>query len=62
MVPFNATNYHDWVSHMRLHMHDLRLWMFLTGDLVCPTCPTAPTSPVIPEKATDEELLANYDD
>jgi hypothetical protein len=47
---------------MRLHMHDLRLWMFLTGDLVCPTCPTAPTSPVIPEKATDEELLANYDD
>lgn len=48
-----------WVPHMRLHMHDFRLWEFLISDLLCPT---APTSPLILEKATYEELLANYGD
>lgn len=48
-----------WVPHMRPHMHDFRLWEFLISDLLCPT---APTSPLILEKATYEELLANYGD
>jgi hypothetical protein len=64
-VLFNGTNYHDWVSRMRLHMRRLRLWDFLTSELPCPPSPLAPAQPVISEKTTaaeKERLLANYDD
>jgi hypothetical protein len=64
-VLFNGTNYHDWVSHMHLHMHDLRLWNFLTGELPFPSSPSAPAQPMIMEKITTAEkevLLTDYDD
>jgi hypothetical protein len=50
---------------MRLHMHSLRLWDFLTDELLCPPCPSAPTEPVILDKTTiaeNEKLLADYED
>ncbi|WVZ80634.1 hypothetical protein U9M48_028093 [Paspalum notatum var. saurae] len=62
---FNGTNYRVWVPRMRWHMHGLRLWDFLTGQLPCPPCPSAPARPTVPDKATDEakdKLLADYDD
>jgi hypothetical protein len=63
-VLFNGTNYHDWVPRMRLHMHGLRLWDFLTSELPCPPSPSAPAQPVISEKTTaaeKERLIADYD-
>jgi hypothetical protein len=48
--------------HACVYMCGLRLWEFLTSDSLCPTCPTTHTSQVILKKATDEELLADYDD
>jgi hypothetical protein len=62
---FNGTNYRDWVPRMHLHMHGLRLWDFLTGELPCPPSPSAPAQPVISEKTTaaeKEQLLADYED
>jgi hypothetical protein len=50
---------------MRLHMHGLRLWNFLTGELPCPPSPLAPAQPMISEKTTaakKEKLIADYDD
>jgi hypothetical protein len=50
---------------MRLHMHGLRLWDFLTGELPCPPSPSAPAQPVISEKTTaaeKQQLLADYED
>jgi hypothetical protein len=50
---------------MRLHMHGLHLWEFLTGELPCPPPPSVPTQSVISEKTTiveKERLIANYDD
>jgi hypothetical protein len=50
---------------MRLHMRDLRLWDFLTGELSCPPSPSAPAQPVISEKTTTaekEQLLTDYKD
>jgi hypothetical protein len=64
-VLFNGTNYRDWVPLMRLHMHGLRLWDFLMGELPCPPSPLAPAQPVISEKTTaaeKEQLLADYED
>jgi hypothetical protein len=64
-VLFNGTNYRDWVPHMHLHMHELRLWDFLTGELPYPLSPSAPAQSVISEKTTTaekEKLLANYED
>jgi hypothetical protein len=64
-VLFNGTNYRDWVPRMRLHMHGLRLWDFLMGELPCPLSPSAPAQPVISEKTTTaekERLLADYED
>ena len=49
-VLFNGTNYRDWVPRMRIHMHGLRLWEFLTSELTCPSCPTAPPCPELPQK------------
>jgi hypothetical protein len=49
---------------MRLHMRDLRLWDFLTGELSCLPRPSAPTELVIIEKTTTvekEKLLTDYD-
>jgi hypothetical protein len=49
---------------MRLHMHGLRLWDFLTGELPYPPSPSAPAQPVISEKTTaaeKERLLADYE-
>jgi hypothetical protein len=62
---FNGTNYHDWLLHMHLHMHSLRLWEFLTGELPCPLSTLAPAQPLIMERTTaveKEVLLTNYDD
>jgi hypothetical protein len=62
---FDGTNYCDWVPRMRLHMHGLRLWDFLTGEIPCPPRPSTPTAPVITERTTavdKENLLADYDD
>jgi hypothetical protein len=64
-VLFNSTNYHDWVPRMRLHMHELRLWDFLTGELPCPPSPSAPAHLVISEKtpaAEKEKLLGDYEE
>jgi hypothetical protein len=64
-VLFNGTNYRDWVPRMHLHMRDLRLWDFLTGELPCPPRPSAPAKPVIAEKTTaaeKEKFLADYED
>jgi hypothetical protein len=64
-VLFDATNYRDWVSHMRLHMHSLQLWDFLMGELPCLSRPSAPAEPVITEKTTTtekEKLLGDYED
>jgi hypothetical protein len=64
-VLFNGTNYRDWVPCMRLHMRELRLWDFLTGELPCPSSPSAPAQPMISEKtiaAERERLLADYED
>jgi hypothetical protein len=50
---------------MRLHMHGLRLWDFLTGELPYPPSPSAPAQLVISEKTTaaeKERLLADYED
>jgi hypothetical protein len=50
---------------MRMHMHRLHLWDFLTGELPCPSSPSTPAQPVISEKTTaaeKEQLLANYED
>jgi hypothetical protein len=50
---------------MRLHMHDLRLWDFLSGELLCSPRPLAPTEPMITEKTTvaeKEKLLTDYED
>jgi hypothetical protein len=55
LVLFNGTNYHDWVPRMRLHMHGLRLWDFLTGELPCPPSPSVSAQPVISEKTTIAE-------
>jgi hypothetical protein len=65
LVLFNGTNYRDWVPHMRLHMRELHLWDFLTGELPYPSSPSAPAQPVISEKtiaAEKERLLADYED
>jgi hypothetical protein len=64
-VLFDGINYHDRIPHMRLHMHSLRLWDFLTDELLCPPCPSAPAEPVILDKTTiaeNEKLLADYED
>jgi hypothetical protein len=64
-VLFNGTNYRDWVPRMRLHMRGLRLWDFLTGELLCPLSPSAPAQLVISENTTaaeKEQLLADYED
>jgi hypothetical protein len=64
-VLFNGTNYRDWVSRMRLHIHGLRLWDFLTGEFPCLPSPSAPAQPVISKKTTaaeKEKLLADYED
>jgi hypothetical protein len=50
---------------MHLHMHELRLWDFLTGEFPCPPSPSAPAQPMISEKITAVEkkkLLADYED
>jgi hypothetical protein len=50
---------------MHLHMRELRLWDFVTGELPCPPSPSAPAQPVISEKTTaaeKERLLADYKD
>jgi hypothetical protein len=65
LVLFNGTNYRDWVPRMRMHMCDLCLWDFLTGELPCPPSPSTPAQPVISEKTTvaeKEQLLADYED
>jgi hypothetical protein len=62
---FDGTNYYDWVPRMRLHMHGLWLWDFLTGELPCLPRPSAPADPMITEKTTvteKEKLLADYED
>jgi hypothetical protein len=64
-VLFNGTNYHDWISHMRLHIYGLYLWDFLTGELPCLPSPSAFAQLVISEKTTTaekEKLLADYED
>jgi hypothetical protein len=64
-VLFNGTNYRDWIPRIHLHMHGLRLWDFLTGELLCPPSPSTPAQPVISEKTTaaeKERLLADYED
>jgi hypothetical protein len=55
LVLFNGTNYHDLVPRMHLHMHELHLWDFLTGELPCLPSPSPPTQPVISEKTTTTE-------
>jgi hypothetical protein len=63
-VLFNGTNYSDWIPHMRLHMHELRLWDFLTGELPFPLSPLAPAQPVLSKKTTTtekEKILADYE-
>jgi hypothetical protein len=50
---------------MRLHMRELRLCDFLTGELPCLPSPSAPAQPVISEKTTaaeKENLLVDYED
>jgi hypothetical protein len=64
-VLFNGTNYRDWVPCTRLHMHRLRLWDFLTGELPCPPSPLVPVQPVISDKTTaakKERLIVDCDD
>jgi hypothetical protein len=61
---FNDTNYHDWVTRMRLHMRGLQLWDFRTGELPYLPSPSAPAQPVISKKTTaaeKERLIADYD-
>jgi hypothetical protein len=50
---------------MRLHMRELRLWNFLTGEFSYSSSTSAPAQPVISEKtiaADKERLLADYED
>jgi hypothetical protein len=50
---------------MHLHMCELHLWDFLTGELPYPSSHSAPAQPVISEKTTaaeNERLLADYED
>jgi hypothetical protein len=57
---FNGTNYCDWVPHM----HGLRLWEFLMGELPCPPSPSAPAQSVISTKTTvaeKEMIITDYD-
>jgi hypothetical protein len=63
-VLFDGINYHDWVPYMHLHMHNLRLWNFLTCELPCPPHPSAPVEPVIIVKTTvaEEKLHTDYED
>jgi hypothetical protein len=65
LVLFDGTNYHDWVTRMRLHMRGLWLWDFLMGELSCPPCPLAPAEPMITEKTTaakKKKLFVDYED
>jgi hypothetical protein len=64
-VLFDGINYHDCVSHMRLHMRGLQLWDFLMSELPCLPHPSTPSEPVITKKtiaAEKEKLLTDYED
>lgn len=52
-VLFNGTKYRNWVPRLCLHMRDLCLWEFLTGDIPCPAPPVPPVKPTIPDTAAE---------
>jgi hypothetical protein len=63
-VLFNGTNYSDWIPRIRLYMHGLRLWDFLTGELPFPLSPSAHAQPVLSKKTTTtekEKILVDYE-
>jgi hypothetical protein len=47
-VIFDGVNYPNFAAFMRVHMHGLRLWGVLSGEVSCPPCPTAPLAPIPP--------------
>jgi hypothetical protein len=47
-VIFDGANYPDFAAFMRVHMHGLRLWGVLSGEVSCPPYPTAPVAPTQP--------------
>jgi hypothetical protein len=63
-MTFDGTNYADFVAHMRVHMHGLRIWGVLCGEVSCPSRPIAsvahvlPTPPVIATDASEADKAA----
>jgi hypothetical protein len=47
-VIFDDANYPDFAAFMRVHIHGLRLWGVLFGEVSCPPCRTAPLAPILP--------------
>uniref|UniRef100_A0ACD5Z6U7 Uncharacterized protein n=1 Tax=Avena sativa TaxID=4498 RepID=A0ACD5Z6U7_AVESA len=45
---FDGTNYAEFIGFMRIHMHSLRLWGLLSGEVSCPPRPVAPMAPIPP--------------
>jgi hypothetical protein len=76
-VIFDGANYPNFAAFMRIHMHGLRLWGVLSGEVPCPPRPTAPMAPIPPTsvvlapdatqeakdaaKSIDDAALAEYD-
>jgi hypothetical protein len=62
-VIFDGVNYPDFAAFMRVHMHGLRLWGVLSGEVSCPPRPTAPLAPILPTPPVlgDEATQAEKD-
>jgi hypothetical protein len=46
-LTFNGANYADFAAQMRVHMHGLRLWGVLCGEVPYPSRPLTPVAPVL---------------
>jgi hypothetical protein len=62
-VIFDGANYPDFTAFMRVHMHGLRLWGVLSGEVSCPLCPTPPLALILPTPLAlgDEATQAEKD-
>jgi hypothetical protein len=62
-VIFDGVNYPNFAAFMRVHMHGLRLWGVLSGEVSCPPCATAPLAPILPTPPVlgDDATQANKD-